>query len=152
MHEARMFRALYVGMRIRVERAREAYAEGREQGRDRIGAGLAALRAAAGRHVAPDHGRGAEQSEPTREELQERLARLTGRGDNREQEGQETPASDKNIRERIDRALGRGRWATPENQSNEQDKAEKEREAKRIDEQDSPGRGRDRSRDDGLGL
>ena len=58
-----------------LERAREVYAEVREQGRDRIGAGLAALRTAAGRHVELEGERGAGEAE----ELRERLAQITGR-------------------------------------------------------------------------
>ena len=57
VHEARSLRALYAELKDRVEQAREAWGQTREQGRDRIGAGLAALRAAAAKHDGPGGGR-----------------------------------------------------------------------------------------------
>ena len=91
VHEARSLRALYAELKDRVEQAREAWGQTREQGRDRIGAGLAALRAAAAKHdgreagaerargageAGQDHGRGVDQ-----EAIRERLRGLVGRSE-----------------------------------------------------------------------
>lgn len=94
VHAAREARALMAELRARVELARETYSHAREDGADRVTAGLAALRAAAQRHGnAQAHGRDAEVTARAREREQEhtagtesirdRLARIGDRGTGR---------------------------------------------------------------------
>ena len=85
VHEARALRErlqeLQREVRERAELARERYAEAREEGLGRVGAGLAALRAA----VERDRERARERSaEP--EDLRERLRAVLGRQEEREAE------------------------------------------------------------------
>jgi hypothetical protein len=69
VHAVRQARAMFAEMRERLELAREAYAEAREEGQGHVSAGLAALRAAAGRQ--------AKELDP--DEIKERMARIAGR-------------------------------------------------------------------------
>lgn len=69
VHAVRQAKAMFAEMRERLELAREAYAEAREEGQGHVGAGLAALRAAAGRQ--------AKELDP--DEIKQRLARIAGR-------------------------------------------------------------------------
>jgi hypothetical protein len=84
VHAARQARAVFDDMRARVLAAREAYGLERDAGRDRISAGLAALRAAAGRQglgEGRDVAEGAERvAEPVaRSSIRERLAGIVAR-------------------------------------------------------------------------
>ena len=85
VHEARVLRerleALGREVRERAELAREAYAEAREEGLGRVGAGLAALRAAAER----DRER-AREREAGPEDVRDRLRAVLGRQGEREAE------------------------------------------------------------------
>lgn len=83
---ARQERALLAELRARVELARETYAHAREEGADRVTAGLAALRAAAqkhgvereqGRDASPEHAQGHAAEAGS---IRERLARILDRG------------------------------------------------------------------------
>jgi hypothetical protein len=69
VHAVRQARAMFAEMRERLELARDAWVEAREEGLGRVGAGLAALRAAAGRQA----------RELDQDEIKERLARIAGR-------------------------------------------------------------------------
>lgn len=69
VHAARQARALLADVRARVELARGAWAEAREVGQGRVSAGLAALRAVAGRQA----------KELGQDEVRERLARIAVR-------------------------------------------------------------------------
>jgi len=69
VHAVRQARAMFAEMRERLELARDAWVEAREEGLGRVGAGLAALRAAAGRQA----------RELDQGEIKERLARIAGR-------------------------------------------------------------------------
>jgi hypothetical protein len=73
-------------MRERAEAARATYAHARQEGADRISAGLAALRAAAQKQGIGHGGIGHEQGrgrEAARDSIEERLARLRERGPER---------------------------------------------------------------------
>jgi hypothetical protein len=84
VHAARQARAVFDDMRARVLAAREAYGLQRDAGRDRISAGLAALRAAAGRQglgEGREVGEGREKTaEPVaRGSIRDRLAGIVAR-------------------------------------------------------------------------
>ena len=66
VHAVRQAKAMFVEMRERLELARDAWAEAREEGHGHVSAGLAALRAVAGRQV----------KEVGQDEIKERLARI----------------------------------------------------------------------------
>ena len=68
VHATRQAKALFAEMRERLELARDAWAEAREEGHGHVSAGLAALRAAAGRQ--------AKELDP--DEIKQRLARIAG--------------------------------------------------------------------------
>ena len=69
VHAVRQAKAMFAEMRERLELARDAWAEAREEGQCHFSAGLAALRAAAGRQ--------AKELDP--DEIKERLAGIAGR-------------------------------------------------------------------------
>ncbi|MDO5371303.1 MAG: hypothetical protein Q4F04_13315, partial [Paracoccus sp. (in: a-proteobacteria)] len=118
---ARRERALLAELRARLELARETWTHAREDGADRVTAGLAALRAAAQKHaVEREHGREHERDvvqEQAREHtleagsLRERLARILDRGIDRkeaevaQEKGPEHEEDD--IRARLGRILKR---------------------------------------------
>jgi hypothetical protein len=111
VHAVRQAKAVFAEMRERMELAREAYAEAREEGQGHVSAGLAALRAVAGRQA----------KELDQDEIKQRLARIAGR-----EQGAEEPVHDAGanaIRDRLNQALGRG---TP-HQSQEQQERDEER-------------------------
>ena len=118
VHEARAARGLFLEMRdelrVRVEAAREAYGLARDDGQDRVSAGLAALRAA----VERQQGR-----EAPEEGVRERLRRIL------EREGQEkergVALEPESVGERMREALGRSREAEAREQ--ELQRKEKER-------------------------
>ena len=76
VHAARQARAAFREMRARLELARETYGIEREAGQGRVSAGLAALRAA----TAKDRDR-----DRNPEDFRERLARVVGRSEDREE-------------------------------------------------------------------
>ena len=118
----------------RLEQAREAYAEAREEGQNHIGAGLAALRVAAGRQA----------KEPDQDEIKERLARIAGR-----EYGAEEPVNEAGagaIRVRLNQVLGRN---TPGPRQKRQHELEDERKRQRQLELE---RQRERDRDLGWEL
>ncbi|PZQ96220.1 MAG: molybdopterin-guanine dinucleotide biosynthesis protein MobA [Cereibacter sphaeroides] len=104
IHALRMSRQLYAEMRERVDRAREAYDTARDEGQGRVSAGLAALRAAAGRgrereaerDAGKDQGEGADN-------IRARLGQILGR-DEHAREGDD-------IRQRLAKVLGKGKAA-----------------------------------------
>jgi hypothetical protein len=69
VHAVRQAKAMFAEMRERLELARDAWAEAREEGQGHVSAGLAALRAAAGRQA----------KELDQDEIKQRLARIAGR-------------------------------------------------------------------------
>ena len=99
VHAVRQAKALFAEMRERLELAREAYGAARDEGLGHVSAGLAALRAAAGRQ-----GLGSRQGD-----IAERLAGITGR-DAGERGADIADRAGRDIRERLSEALGR---ATP---------------------------------------
>ncbi|TNC45244.1 hypothetical protein FHG66_20270, partial [Rubellimicrobium rubrum] len=113
VHEARQARsllqelgrvrdALREEIRERAFLARETYTHAREEGADRIRAGLAALRAAAQRRESGREGIGREHEE-ARDSIKDRLARLREPGPERAHE-----AGAGSIEERLARLRGRG--------------------------------------------
>lgn len=122
VHEARSLRALYAELRGRAEHAREAWGQSREQGHDRIGAGLAALRAAAakheGRQAGTEHERGAGETD-----IDRGLARLRGAG-----EPQRDPAPDREqMRDRLNDIRARPEQSPPERaEPSQEDRSERE--------------------------
>ena len=127
VHAVRQAKALFAEMRERLELAREAYGAAREEGLGHVSAGLAALRAAAGRQ-----GLGSGQSD-----IAERLAGIVGR-DAGERGVDTADRAGSDIRERLSQALGRATPVAREEAVTEKD----------------PGRDRVRERDDesGWGL
>lgn len=95
VHTVRQAKAVFAEMRERLELARDAWAEAREEGQGHVSAGLAALRAVAGRQ--------AKELDP--DEIKQRLARIAGRD-----LGADEPAHDAGadaIRDRLKQVLGR---------------------------------------------
>ena len=84
--------------RVRLELARDAWAEAREEGQGHVSAGLAALRAAAGRQ--------AKELDP--DEIKERLARIAGRGTDQEHDHAPVQGG-QDIRGRLADVLGKAR-------------------------------------------
>ena len=107
VHAARQAQQVFEELRVRLDVAREAYGAAREAGQDRVSAGLAALRAAAGKDRGVERGgeeRGADG-------IRERLARIVGRdGVEREAGAVERAGSDAG-RERLREALSKARDA-----------------------------------------
>lgn len=100
MHDyaVRQAKAMFADMRERLELARDAWAGAREEGQGHVSAGLAALRAAAGRQA----------KELDQDEIKQRLARIAGRAQGEEHDhapGQGRP----NIRDRLADVLGKAR-------------------------------------------
>jgi hypothetical protein len=69
VHAVRQAKAMFAEMRERLELARDAWAGAREEGQGHVSAGLAALRAAAGRQA----------KELDQDEIKQRLAKIAGR-------------------------------------------------------------------------
>lgn len=126
---ARQARALFAEMRARLEIARDAYEQAREEGLGRVGAGLAALRAVAG-----ERDRAVEQGDDG--DLRARLEKILGKDRENEQ-----AAPERDIRDRLADVLGRER---------ERDGHE----AREVGEESIKKRGRDRGHglDDGFEL
>ena len=107
VHAARQAREVFEELRVRLDVARETYGIAREEGQGRVSAGLAALRAAAGKE------RGVERDT---DGIQGRLALIVGRegsargGPAGEEQGAERAGADR-VQERLHEALGRDRGA-----------------------------------------
>lgn len=116
VHAVRQAKAMFAEMRERLEMARDAWAEAREEGQGHVSAGLAALRAAAGRQA----------KELGQDEIRERLARIAGRDLAADEPVHE--AGSNAIRDRLNQALGRG---TLDQQQKQQHELEEERKRQR---------------------
>jgi hypothetical protein len=121
-------------MRERLELARDAWAEAREEGQGHVSAGLAALRAVAGRQA----------KELGQDEIEQRLARIAGRDLGADGTGHEAGADA--VRDRLKQVLGRDK---PDLRIEPQRKLEEDREKKRQLELE---RQRERDRDLGWEL
>jgi hypothetical protein len=95
VHAVRQAKAMLAEMRERLELARDAWAEAREEGQGHVSAGLAALRAVAGRQA----------KELDQDEIKQRLARISGRDLGADGTGHEAGADA--IRDRLKQVLGR---------------------------------------------
>lgn len=134
VHAVRQAKAMFAEMREWLELARDAWAEAREEGLSHVSAGLAALRAAAGRQA----------KELDQDEIKQRLARIAGRDLGADGTGHDAEAGA--IRDRLKQALGRG---SPDLREKQQRKLEEERERQR---QLELKRQRERDGDLGWGL
>jgi hypothetical protein len=107
---------MFAEMRERLELARDAWAEAREEGQGHVSAGLAALRAVAGRQA----------KELDQDEVKQRLARIAGR--DLGADGTTHEAGADAIRDRLKQVLGRGQ-ADPrqDQQRNLDEEREKQR-------------------------
>lgn len=115
MHAVHQAKAMFAEMRERLELARNARAEAREEGQGHVSAGLAALRAAAGRQ--------AKELEP--DEIKQRLARIAGR--NLDEEHDHTPEQDgREVREGLSDVLGKARAEDQEREKARQKEREQE--------------------------
>ena len=109
VHAARQARAVFVDMRERLELARDAYSAARDQGQDRVTAGLAALRAVArerGAGLEPGQGGGMQDAAA---DLRTRLASILQRDQDRLAEQDARP--DAEIARKLAGVLGRGSGA-----------------------------------------
>ena len=131
VHAVRQTKAMFAEMRERLELARDAWVEAREEGQGHVSAGLAALRAAAGRQA----------KDLDQDEIKARLERIAGR-DLGEGHYHTPGQGSRDIRGRLADVL---RKATAEEQGREK-ACEKEREQE-LDEE----RKRQRERDRDLG-
>jgi hypothetical protein len=113
VHAARQAKAMFAEMRERLDLARDAWAEAREEGHGHVSAGLAALRAVAGRQV----------KELDQDEVKERLARIAGRDVGEDQEA--AAANAKTIRDRLNQALGRGKSDPRQEQQQKQEERDR---------------------------
>ena len=131
VHAVRQAKAMFAEVRERLELAREAYAEARKEGQGHVGAGLAALRAAAGRQ--------AKDLDP--DKIKEHLARIAGRDMGANENAHDDGADA--IRARLKQVIGRDK---PDPRPEQQRKLEEEREKQRQLELE-----RQRERDKDLG-
>lgn len=113
VHAVRQAKAMFAEMRERLEMARDAWAEAREEGQGHVGAGLAALRAAAGRQA----------KELDQDEIKQRLARIAGRDLGADEADRGAGAN--SIRNRLNQVLARDK---PDPRQEQQRKLEEERE------------------------
>jgi hypothetical protein len=134
VHAVRQAKAVFAEMRERLELARVAWAEAREEGQGHVSAGLAALRAVAGRQA----------KEVDQDEIKQRLARIAGRDLVADETAHEAGAD--GIRDRLKQVLGRDK---PDPRQEQQRKLEEERERQRQLELE---RQRERDRDLGWEL
>lgn len=116
VHAVRQAKAMFAEMRERLEMAREAWADAREEGQGHVSAGLAALRAAAGRQA----------KELDQNEIKSRLLRIAERGLETDGKGHEA-GGDAN-RDRLKQVLGRDK---PDPRQEQQRKLEEERQRQR---------------------
>lgn len=113
VHAVRQAKAMFAEMRERLELALDAWAEAREEGLSHVSAGLAALRAAAGRQA----------KELDQDEIKQRLARIAGRDLGADGTGHDAEADA--IRDRLKQALGRGMSEPRQKQEHELDEERK---------------------------
>ncbi|MDR7127615.1 MobQ family relaxase [Pseudotabrizicola sp. 4114] len=107
VHAVRQAKVMFTEMRERLELARDAWAEAREEGHGHVSAGLAALRAVAGRQ--------AKEMEP--DEVKQRLARIAG-----QELGADEPAPEAGanaIRNRLKQVLERDKSGPRQKQEHE---------------------------------
>lgn len=116
VHATRQAKALFAEMRARLELARDARDEAREEGQGHVSAGLAALRAVAGQQA----------KELGQDEIKQRLARIAGRDLAADGTGHKAGAD--SIRDRLKQVLGRDK---PDPRIEQQRKLEEEREKQR---------------------
>lgn len=131
VHAVRQAKAMFVEMRERLELARDAWAEAREEGHGHVSAGLAALRAVAGRQA----------KELDHDAIKTRLSRITGRDLGADGTAHEAGAD--GIRDRLKQVLGRDK---PDPRQEQQRRLEEVREKQRQLEME-----RQRNRDKDLG-
>ena len=115
VHAVRQAKAMFAEMRERLELARDAWAEAREEGQGHVSAGLVALRAAAGRQA----------KQLDQEEIKERLARIAGREQSEELDKAPGQGS-RDIRGRLADVLGKARTEDQERQKARQKEREQE--------------------------
>ena len=116
VHAVRQAKAMFAEMRERLEMARDAWAEAREEGHGHVSAGLAALRAVAGRQA----------KELDQGEIKQRLARIAGRDLGVDEVAHE--AGGDAIRDRLKQVIGRDK---PDPREDHRRKLEEEREKQR---------------------
>lgn len=131
VHAVRQAKAMFAEMRERLELARDVWAEAREEGQGHVSAGLAALRAAAGRQ--------AKELDP--DEIKQRLARIAEQ-DLGEEHDHSSGQGDRDIRGRLAEVLGKARA-----QDQEREKARQKEREQELDEE----RNRKRELDRDLG-
>lgn len=112
VHAARQARAMFAEMRERLGAVRDAYSTARDQGHDRVTAGLAALRAAAERQRDGT-------LESGKESVKDRLAQIVGRGVVEREAGTDVQGG-RDIRDRLNEALGRVKPAVREEQQHDE--------------------------------
>ena len=127
VHAVRQAKAMFAEMRERLELARDAWAEAREEGQGHVSAGLAALRAAAGRQA----------KQLDQDEIKERLARIAGR-EQSEEHDQAPGQGSRDIRGRLADVLGKARAEEQEREKVREKEREQElnEERKRQHERD----------------
>jgi len=125
VHAVRQAKVLFAEMRERLELARDAWAEARDEGQGHVSAGLAALRAAAGRQA----------KELDQDEIKQRLARIAGR-DLGEEHDHAPGQGARDIRGRLADVLGKAKSEDQEREKARQKEREQELEAERKRERD----------------
>lgn len=128
VHAVRQAKAMFAEMRERLELARDAWAEAREEGQGHVSAGLAALRAAAGRQA----------KELDQDEIKQRLARIAGR-ELGEEHDHKPGQGGRDIRDRFADVLGKARA-----EDQEREKARQKEREQELDEERKRHRERDR--------
>lgn len=120
VHAVRQAKAMFAEMRERLELARDAWAEAREEGQGPVSAGLAALRAAAGRQA----------KELDQDEIKQRLARIAGH-DLGDEHDHAPGQGDRDIRGRLADVLSKARAEDQEREKVRQKEREQELEDER---------------------
>jgi hypothetical protein len=133
VHAVRQANAMFAEMRERLELASDAWTEAREEGQGHVSAGLAALRAAAGRQA----------KELDQDEIKERLARIAGRDQGAEVlEEPDAGKGRRGVRDRLADVLGKARA-----EDQEREKARQKEREQELDEERKRQRERDRDQD-----
>ena len=135
-HAARQARAAFQDMRERLDVARETYGAAREEGQGRVSAGLAALRAAAGKG-------GCEASS---ENIKDRLAQIVERDQGRDAPEQAESSDEKreSVKDRLSSLLDRSKPVEIEKGQDDRELGEGQKNARDI--------GRDTDRGEGHSL
>jgi hypothetical protein len=115
VHAVRQAKVVFAEMRERLELARDAWAEAREEGQGHVSAGLAALRAAVGRQ--------AKELEP--DEIKRRLARIAGQ-ELGEEHDHSSGQGARDIRGRLADVLGKAKAEDQEREKARQKEREHE--------------------------